>query len=168
MAAPRIVLVRHAQAGDPGDWSGADRDRPLDAKGQHSALRMARALASLLPAGNALCSSPYLRARQTAAPLAQALDTPLRQQKWLAPGEPSGIELEKLARSLPDTGCLVMVGHEPDLSLLAGRLLGSTSAVVRMGKGAACGFAGTLPGPMELVWHLPRRILERLAANDGG
>jgi phosphohistidine phosphatase len=37
-----------------------------------------------------------------------------------------------------------------------------------MGKGAACGFAGTLPGPMELVWHLPRRILERLAANDGG
>lgn len=168
MATPRIVLVRHAQAGDPGEWTGADRDRPLDAKGQHSAPRMAQALASLLPAGSALCSSPYLRARQTAAPLAQAMNIPLRQKKWLAPGELSGLEIEGLARSLPDTGCLVIVGHEPDLSLLAGRLLGSAGAVVRMGKGAACGFAGTLAGPMELVWHLPRRILERLAAKDGG
>ncbi|WP_018873733.1 histidine phosphatase family protein [Thioalkalivibrio sp. ALJ16] len=168
MQEPRLVLVRHAQAGNPGDWDGPDRDRPLTAKGQVSAVRMAQALGALLPASVELLSSPYLRARQTAIPLAQALDVPVRHKKWLAPGQPAGLEVEALTRRLPENGGLVLVGHEPDLSLLAGCLLGVPGGrgPVRMGKGDACGLAGSLPGPMTLVWHLPRKILERLSERE--
>ncbi|WP_017942443.1 MULTISPECIES: histidine phosphatase family protein [unclassified Thioalkalivibrio] len=168
MRAPRLVLVRHAQAGNPGDWDGADRDRPLTAKGQVSAVRMAQALGELLPESVELLSSPYLRARQTAIPLSQALDVPVRQKKWLAPGQPAGLEIEALARSLPGHGGLVLVGHEPDLSLLASCLLGATGgrSLLRMGKGDACGLTGPLPGPMQLEWHLPRKVLERMAGGE--
>lgn len=168
MPEPRLVLVRHAQAGSPGDWDGADRDRPLTEKGRVSAVRMAQALGDLLPASVELLSSPYLRARQTAIPLSQALDVPVRQKKWLAPGQPAGLEIEALARSLPASGGLVIVGHEPDLSLLASCLLGMTGgrSLVHMGKGDACGLTGSLPGPMQIAWHLPRRILERMAGGE--
>ncbi|AKJ95273.1 MULTISPECIES: histidine phosphatase family protein [Thioalkalivibrio] len=168
MRAPRLVLVRHAQAGNPGDWDGADRDRPLTDKGQVSAVRMAQALGDLLPGSVELLCSPYLRARQTAIPLSQALDVPVRQKKWLAPGQPTGLEVEALARNLPADGGLVIVGHEPDLSLLVSCLLGTTGgrSLVHMGKGDACGLTGALPGPMQLAWHLPRRILERLAGGE--
>lgn len=168
MREPRLVLVRHAQAGNPGDWDGADRDRPLTEKGQVSAVRMAQALGDLLPASVELLCSPYLRARQTAIPLSQALDVSVRQKKWLAPGQPAGLEVEALARNLPASGGLVLVGHEPDLSLLASCLLDAPGgrSLVHMGKGDACGLAGSLPGPMRLVWHLPRRVLERLANGE--
>lgn len=168
MRSPRLVLVRHAQAGNSGDWDGADRDRPLTEQGQVSAVRMAQALADWLPPSVVLLSSPYLRARQTAIPLSQALDVSVRQKKWLAPGQPAGLEVEALARSLPANGGLVIVGHEPDLSSLGSRLLGAPGSVIRMGKGDACGLTGTLPGPMQLAWHLPRRILERLAGAEAG
>ncbi|WP_038050852.1 histidine phosphatase family protein [Thioalkalivibrio sp. ALJ1] len=168
MREPRLVLVRHAQAGNPGDWDGSDRDRPLTEKGQVSAVRMAQALGDLLPACVELLCSPYLRARQTAIPLSQALDVSVRQKKWLAPGQPAGLEVEALARNLPANGGLVLVGHEPDLSLLASCLLGAPGGrtLVHMGKGDACGLAGSLPGPMTLVWHLPRKILESLGERE--
>lgn len=162
---PRLVLLRHAQAGSPGDWDGADRDRPLTEAGQVSARRMAASLSALLPGQAELLSSPYLRARQTAAPLAEALDIPVRQKKWLAPGQVTGVELEALAARMPADGTLVVVGHEPDLSSLAGRLMGGATRAcgVHMGKGAACALDGGLPGPMQLVWLLPRAVLEGLA-----
>lgn len=165
MAHERLILLRHAQAGDAAGFAGADRDRPLTAGGEASAQAIARALAGCLSPPTLLVSSPYLRARQTAGPLAEALGVPLREKKWLAPGQLAGLELEALAGRLPADGRLVIVGHEPDLSTLAGRLLGLTSGAspVRLGKGDALGLEGALPGQMRLVWHLPRTLLERLA-----
>ncbi len=166
---PRLVLVRHAQAGNAGDWEGADRDRPLSEAGQVSARRMGASLTHLLPGHVELLTSPYLRARQTAAPIAEALGVPVRQKKWLAPGQVAGVELEALAARLPADGSLVVVGHEPDLSSLAGRLMGCPSGAsgVHMGKGSACALGGGLPGPMELLWLLPRRALEDLSGERG-
>ncbi|ADC71457.1 putative phosphohistidine phosphatase, SixA [Thioalkalivibrio sp. K90mix] len=166
---PRLVLVRHAQAGNAGDWEGDDRDRPLSEAGQVSARRMAGSLATLLAGHTELLTSPYLRARQTAAPLADALAVPVRQKKWLAPGQVAGVELEALAARLPADGSLVVVGHEPDLSSLAGRLMGGRPGAggVHMGKGSVCALGGGLPGPMQLVWLLPRRVLEDLSGERG-
>jgi len=169
MPRPRLVLIRHAQAGSPEDWGGADRDRPLTGRGLVSAGQMATALSGLLPLSSlVLTSSPWLRARQTAAPLAGLLGVPVRQKKWLAPGQFAGLEVQAELAELPEDGVLVIVGHEPDLSSLAGRLLGlrQGDAAVHLGKGDACALAGALPGPMQLVWHLPRRVLERLAMHE--
>lgn len=166
---PRLVLLRHAQAGRVGEWDGADRDRPLTEAGQVSARRMAASLTAFLPEQVELLSSPYLRARQTAAPLAEALGVPVRQKKWLAPGAVAGVELEALAARLPADGSLVVVGHEPDLSSLAERLMGCSAgaAGVHMGKGTACALGGGLPGPMQLLWLLPRSVLEHLSGDAG-
>jgi broad specificity phosphatase PhoE len=71
MATTIVFLVRHAKAADRFDWTGGDRDRPLIDKGRHQADRLAAALRREQPV--LVAASPWLRCRQTAAPLAAAL-----------------------------------------------------------------------------------------------
>jgi phosphohistidine phosphatase SixA len=63
-----LLVVRHASAGNPSEWKGDDRLRPLDEKGW----RQARGLPALLAARplDRLVSSPALRCTQTLEPLA--------------------------------------------------------------------------------------------------
>ena len=71
MATTIVFLVRHAKAADRYDWTGGDRDRPLIDKGRRQAERIAAALRREQPV--LVAASPWLRCRQTAAPLAAAL-----------------------------------------------------------------------------------------------
>ena len=66
-----MYLVRHAKAADRTRFEGRDRDRPLVRRGREQAARLAAALAPERPA--LVAASPWLRCRQTAAPLAAAL-----------------------------------------------------------------------------------------------
>jgi phosphohistidine phosphatase SixA len=65
-----LLLVRHAWAGDPSEWEGDDRERPLDERGR----RQAEALVEELEGFelDRIVSSPYLRCVQTVEPLARA------------------------------------------------------------------------------------------------
>ncbi len=65
-----VILVRHAEPVAPGTVGYGEDDRPLTADGFAAAERLAEALADEAPA--AIYSSPYLRARQTVAPLARS------------------------------------------------------------------------------------------------
>jgi broad specificity phosphatase PhoE len=71
MATTIVILVRHAKAADRFDWTGGDRDRPLIDKGRKQADRLAAALRREEPV--LVAASPWLRCRQTAAPLAAAM-----------------------------------------------------------------------------------------------
>jgi 8-oxo-(d)GTP phosphatase len=71
MATTIVFLVRHAKAADRYDWTGGDRDRPLADKGRKQADRLAAALRREQPV--LVAASPWLRCRQTGAPLAAAL-----------------------------------------------------------------------------------------------
>jgi broad specificity phosphatase PhoE len=71
MATTIVFLVRHAKAADRGEWTGSDRDRPLVGKGRKQADRLAAALRREQPV--LVAASPWLRCRQTAAPLAAAM-----------------------------------------------------------------------------------------------
>jgi 8-oxo-(d)GTP phosphatase len=71
MATTIVFLVRHAKAADRYEWTGGDRDRPLIDKGRKQADRLAAALRRERPV--LVASSPWLRCRQTAAPLAAAM-----------------------------------------------------------------------------------------------
>jgi 8-oxo-(d)GTP phosphatase len=64
------LLVRHGSAGDPAEWEGDDRERPLDERGR----RQAEALVEALEGFDIerIVSSPYLRCVQTVEPLARA------------------------------------------------------------------------------------------------
>ena len=71
MASTIVFLVRHAKAAHRYHWTGGDRDRPLVDKGRKQADRLAAALRREQPV--LVAASPWLRCRQTAAPLAAAM-----------------------------------------------------------------------------------------------
>lgn len=66
-----VFLVRHAKAANREVWSGGDRGRPLVDQGRAQAERLAAALRRERPV--LVAASPWLRCRQTAAPLAAAV-----------------------------------------------------------------------------------------------
>jgi 8-oxo-(d)GTP phosphatase len=71
MASTIVFLVRHAKAAVRQEWTGGDRDRPLIDKGRTQSERLAAALRREQPV--LVAASPWLRCRQTAAPLAAAV-----------------------------------------------------------------------------------------------
>jgi broad specificity phosphatase PhoE len=81
-----LYLVRHAKAGSRSAWDGRDEERPLSKAGR----RQAAALAKLLrdePVGH-IVSSPYVRCRETVAPVAERLGLPVEDADALSEGAP--------------------------------------------------------------------------------
>ncbi|SCL29909.1 8-oxo-dGTP diphosphatase [Micromonospora nigra] len=70
-----VALVRHAQAGRRGTWTGPDRARPLDARGRSQAEGLAPLVALLRP--TRLLSASPRRCVQTLDPVAALLDLPI-------------------------------------------------------------------------------------------
>jgi phosphohistidine phosphatase len=106
----RLFLARHAKAA-PGH---PDELRPLTPDGREQARSLAAELAAHRP--ETVLSSPLLRARETAAPIAHAAGAELRIDERLAPGA----TLEGLLDAIADAGDVVVaVGHQPDCSELA-------------------------------------------------
>jgi phosphohistidine phosphatase len=105
----RLFLIRHAKA-DPGD---PDELRPLSSKGVEQANRLGTVL-SLHPSPPAVVlSSPLLRARQTAEPIARATGAQLRIDERLGPGATA----ETLRTALAGlAGPVAAVAHMPDCS----------------------------------------------------
>jgi len=71
MVTTLVFLVRHAKAANRDVWTGGDRGRPLVERGRVQADRLALALRQERPV--LVAASPWLRCRQTAAPLAAAV-----------------------------------------------------------------------------------------------
>ena len=76
-----------------------------------------------------ILTSPYRRTVQTAALLTAALGEGLAQEAaFLASGMEPETALEEL-RAYARLGSVMLIGHQPDLGLLAAQLLGLGSAV---------------------------------------
>ena len=80
----RLLLIRHAHAGDRARWRGPDTQRPLSEKGW----RQARGLVTLLSDGSlaGIRSSPSLRCVQTVVPLAEARGLQIEEDSRLHEG----------------------------------------------------------------------------------
>ena len=102
----RVILVRHAKA-EPGDPDGL---RPLSPKGRKRARELAEELAGLRP--DAVVSSPLVRARETAVPIAEALGLQLVVDERLAPGATAD-DVRAATAGRGET--VVTVGHAPDV-----------------------------------------------------
>jgi len=66
-----LILLRHASAGEKGNWPGDDQSRPLDAKGRADARGLGALLAFFAPRARVL-SSPAVRCTETVRPYAEA------------------------------------------------------------------------------------------------
>ena len=111
----RVVLVRHAKA-EPGE---PDSLRPLSPKGRKRAEELGEELAALRP--DAVISSPLVRARETAAPIANAAGLGLVVDERLAPGATVD-DLRAAVAGRGDT--VVTVGHAPDVEEIYSALTG--------------------------------------------
>ena len=78
------MLIRHADAGDRGDWAGDDALRPLSPTGKQQAMRLV-GLWRDQPLTRVL-SSPYVRCAETVEPLAQSLGLEVEPTDALAEG----------------------------------------------------------------------------------
>ena len=166
----RWVLVRHAPA-SPRDFSRwpDDRERPLRASGRKEFRQSALGLSTLLMDPGCIASSPFLRARETALLVSQALGPQWPVLFWdeLVPDANVG-DLFERARKLNRRGDTVLVGHEPLLSRLVGYCLtGTEVSVLKFSKGGAVSInfpEKVTPSGGQLEWALTRKQLARLSS----
>jgi phosphohistidine phosphatase len=160
----RLLVVRHAIAVPHGTAGVADHERPLTPEGELKFREAAQGLARILDRPDALLTSPWLRARQTAAIAAVAWGGPEPKE---TPALASG-SFEAQAEVLdqyPDDATVAIFGHEPWVSELLARLIGtSDDERLTFKKGGAA--LVDLPGPLaeggSLVWYLPPKLLRKL------
>jgi phosphohistidine phosphatase SixA len=109
----RVVhLCRHAKAA-PGD---PDELRELTATGVDQAKALGERLAASPDAPVVVLTSPLVRARQTAAIVAEATGAELQVEPLLGPGA----TVDELRRAIADVaGAVATVGHQPDCSEIA-------------------------------------------------
>ena len=162
-----LCVMRHGIAADRAVAS-SDAKRPLTAEGKERMKEMAQGLAKAGFTPDRILASPYLRAAETAAIVAQSLGSGLRVESCEAL-QPGGDPEALFALLAGQSGCkaVLVVGHEPDLSELAARLLGAgPSHDFAFKKGGCClitfdRFPPKAPG--RLAWWLTPRILRNLA-----
>jgi phosphohistidine phosphatase len=167
----RLHLLRHAIAArrSPERWPD-DRLRPLTREGALRMTSAARGMSRLGLRFDLILSSPLTRAIETARLVAAAVRprADIRVLKPLSPGGGVGGVIGGL-EGLPPQSDLLLVGHEPDLSLLAAGLLLThrTELPIVFKKGGLCRIdtEGTpRPGNGRLVFHLTPRVLRRLGS----
>lgn len=125
-----LILWRHAEALD---LEGQEDDllRPLTARGEKHAQRMAQWLDRQLPEGTRILSSPAVRAEQTV----RALQRKYKVRDALSPGASVQDVLE--AAQWPEAKFPVLVvGHQPSLGEVAAQLLGMQTDACPIRKGA--------------------------------
>ena len=170
----QILLIRHAIAEDREAFAltgREDDDRPLTERGRKRMSKAARGICRLSPALDLLVSSPLVRAVETAAILADVYALrDAHPSRLIFDGLAPGWGLEPVVewvRSRPADSSIALVGHEPEMSLLLGRLLsGREQSWFRFKKGGACllesGPEGR--GRFQLQWALTPAQLRILGA----
>jgi phosphohistidine phosphatase len=157
-----IWLLRHAAAEDRAP-SGRDADRTLTDDGHRRARDVGKGLAALEPEIALVLTSPYARARQTAEAAARALklEKSLRETRSLEPdADPEDILGEVREGGVAS---VLLVGHEPHLGALLGRLVsGRPGTPIPMKKAAVARVSWEGSGAGELRALLPPRVLAKL------
>jgi phosphohistidine phosphatase len=113
----RLYLVRHAEAA-PGD---PDELRPLTSKGREQARALGARLRNEDASPSVVLTSPLLRARETGAELAKALEVESEPDERLAPGA----SVDDVRDAVGGRGDqVIVVGHQPDCGQIAAALSG--------------------------------------------
>ena len=118
-----LFLIRHAKSSRD-DPALADKDRPLNDRGQRDAPKMGKRLAKRNVAPDLILSSPATRALKTAQIIAKKLD--YKRKNILVNDRLYAVEASELLDVLRKLGdaveCAMLVGHNPELTELAHRL----------------------------------------------
>jgi phosphohistidine phosphatase len=166
----RLLVIRHAIAEDAAVFAAtgrSDAERPLTDRGRRRMRRAVRGLKRLVPTLDAVATSPFVRAVETAQIVTTAYrGVPLTRVPELVPSaEPAALLpwLEKQGTK----DAVAAVGHEPALSRWVSWLLaGGDRPFVELKKGAVCCLElaeAFGPGSAVLQWALTSGQLRRLS-----
>ncbi len=158
MAKLSLYLLRHADAGNPEEWHESDDVRPLSEKGRLQAERLGLFLADNGFEPDVIVSSPKLRAVETARLVATPLGLPVVVRDEL--GEPLDLAaVDRLLDAIGSPSRPLLVGHDPDFTMLVSELIGVGELPVK--KGALVRVDTGLPlrsGRGTLRWLIPPDI----------
>lgn len=152
----RLYFLRHAIAEDALNASMSDFMRALTPKGEQRTRATAATLKALDIKVTRLYASPLVRAQQTAAIIAEALDVPVTEREELG----AGFNLEavtELMQGFNDDDSIMFVGHEPDFSATVQRCIGGGDVVMKKGSLARVDVISRDPLVGALVWLIPAK-----------
>jgi phosphohistidine phosphatase len=160
----KLLLIRHATAVSSGTPGVEDDERPLTPRGRKRFRKAARGLARLMDRPDILLTSPLPRAAETAEIVAHAFGKlEPRHDKALARGVS---DIVGLLRRQPSDATVAIVGHEPTLSQVLARILGSgrpERLAFKKGGAALVELPGERRTAGRLVWFLRPRVLRDFA-----
>ncbi|MGI5939711.1 MAG: phosphohistidine phosphatase SixA [Thermoleophilia bacterium] len=147
-----LYFLRHGAAASRVGWTDDDALRPLTDRGREEVGRMATLLARTAPALDAVLTSPYIRAAQTADIVAEhlSLQDKVTSDASITPGFDEA-RLTKVVGRFAGAKALLVVGHEPDFSTIIGRLTGAR-IVLKKGGMALVETPGRSLHRATLVW----------------
>lgn len=155
-----LYLLRHA---DAVVRASSDAARALSDKGVAQSKQVGKFCRwhGLLPA--LILTSPLKRAEQTACLFAGAIDAPkiVTVAPFLACGMTPETALEEL-KAYKELESVMLVGHEPDLGCLAGRLLGADGrGKIKVRKASLTVFELDVsrPNSAELQFSIPVKLM---------
>jgi phosphohistidine phosphatase len=165
MAVLELYLIRHGVAAERGEEYPDDSKRPLTSSGMAKLRREAKALNSLEVSFDLMITSPLVRTRQTAEIIGETLQNKpaVVTSDSLAPAGTPAAVVQELARHAKRAR-IALVGHEPNLGELAGRLIGAKSPI-EFKKGAICRIDFDVLPPKgfgQLRWFIPPRVLRKI------
>jgi phosphohistidine phosphatase len=164
---PSLCFLRHADAAPAGSELVKDADRPLTELGRAQMVRAAVGMRRLGLTFDAVLTSPYLRARQTAEIVAGTLEC--LDRTFVEDALASGARWPGVRAALgPHAGAasVLLVGHQPDLSEMTAAILEASGRSIAYGKGTlACVTVGEIPpvAPGSLSFLLRGEFLAALA-----
>jgi phosphohistidine phosphatase len=158
-----LYLIRHAEAVPLGEQGiTSDEERPLTEPGEQTARAVGKGLRRRGVTFDKLLTSPLLRARQTAEAILHDWPAPAPElilcDDLAIDGKP-----KRVGRFLRDLAGerVGLVGHMPQLAILAAWLIGSKKAQIDFDKGGvacvSCSSAKKARG--TLLWLVPPEML---------
>lgn len=163
-----LYLLRHGLAFEPVEWKGSDRDRPLTDEGSKKMKKAARGMRALGLGFDAILTSPYRRAFETAQIIADEfkLTPKLRVTKSLALESDTKALLRHLALDFRSWESVLLVGHEPTMGQLVSLLTADGNLGIEFKKGSLCKLtvdSFTQGRCARLEWLMTSKALREMA-----
>jgi phosphohistidine phosphatase len=155
----RLLLLRHGIA-EERSLDRPDEKRRLTREGIERMREEAKAFVRIGLKPDLVLTSPLRRCVETAEIVADTLGVAdrLYEEARIAPGFRLG-DLQKIVEQNPDAQQLMVVGHQPDLGIIAGQLIASPALDVKKGGLVRIDADRIEPGWGVLVWMLAPGLL---------
>ena len=150
-----LYFLRHGEAEPPAP-GGTDDARQLTERGRQDARSVAQALHRAGVRPEVILTSPLTRARQTGEELEEVFGVSARVEERLRSGCTLG-DIQDVLADRPEAR-FVLIGHEPDVSRMVGRLIGDARVKMQTSCVARVEAEQVEPGGGMLIWLLSPQV----------